>query len=139
VPGVRRAVTAQDVAAFVQTRLDRAATAEDTAIAEAFRKAAHPEHLPYIHQMVLDQWGNIWLEEYSPPLGGGGRWHVVTQLGRDLGVVVLPPRLGVFEISEKGVLGATTGAYDEPVVVILPLMARPREEPAVIPECQPFA
>lgn len=136
IPGTRRPVSAEDVRALVQTRLDRASTREDTAIAAAFGEAPHPEYLPYINQMVVDQWGNIWLEEYSPPHGSGGQWHVVAQSGLDMGVVAMPPRLGVFEISEDGVLGATTGDFGEPLVVVLPLVARSGEGGSAMPECR---
>lgn len=135
-PGTQRPVTPEAVGAWVRTRLDRGATAEDTAIAEAKGRVNPPEHLPYFYQMVVDQWGDVWLEEYSPPLGSGGRWHVLTQTGQDMGVAVMPPRLGVFEISARGVLGATTGEFDEPIIVVFPLISHPGEAPSVIPACQ---
>lgn len=135
-PGVRRPVTPEAVSAYIQARLVRAATAQDTAAVEAKGRTSHPEYLPYFNQMVIDEWGDVWLEEYSPPLGSGGRWHVITQLGQDMGVAVTRPRLTIFEITAAGVLGAWAGAFDEPTIVVLPLLSRPSERPSVIPACQ---
>lgn len=135
-PGAPRAAAQEDVKAYVADRLRRASTAEDTTIAEAIGRAPHLEYLPYYSQMVVDQWGDIWLEEYSVAHVGGGRWHVISQSGGDMGVVTLPPRMGVFEITEKGVLGVTRGDFDEALVVVLPLRSRPAESAPVIPECR---
>jgi hypothetical protein len=121
----------------MEHRLRGVSSDQEPLVRRSLRDAARPEHLPYYHQMIADQWGHLWLQEYAPPFGAGDRWYVLTQSGRHVGDVVMPMNIRAFAIDKHGVLGVTFGDLDEEIVVALPLISRPPEASDILPQCQP--
>lgn len=136
VPGQRRATTQEDFEAWVTDRLRLTDEAKKGQLAKSFARMAWVDEMPYYSQIVADQWGRIWMQEYSPPGGWGRRWHLVSQLGDHLADVEFPRPMIVFEINEFGVLGRTEGDFGEEYVQLFPLGQVPEQETGVLPECR---
>ena len=135
-PGAQRPVTEDDQDAFLAYRLQSADPEDEAAIRARHREAARMSHLPYYHQLVVDEWGNVWLQEYSIPVGTGAKWYVVSQAGELLGEVTWPKALDVYAIDADGVLGRTRGELDEERVELLPwLVEAPGPRAAPLAEC----
>lgn len=135
-PGTRRPVTPVHLDERVEATLE--AFPGRTQWEELFRKTAHTTHLPFYGALVLDEWGHLWLQEYSPPYGFGSRWHVLSQAGGWLADVDMPHDLRVFSISEAGVLGQRTVDYGVQLVQLLPLSRIPSEPAPVLEACAPL-
>lgn len=136
-PGTRRPVTPVHLDERVEATLE--AFPGRTQWEELFRKTAHTTHLPFYGALLVDQWGHLWLQEYSPPDGFGSRWHVLSQAGEWLADVVMPHDLRVFSISEAGVLGQHTVEYGVQLVALLPLSRTPSEPALVLEACAPLS
>jgi len=136
-PGTLRPVSQEDLETFIQYRLRGTPEDRRQVWGQALRDAAHPENLPYYHQMLTDQWGYLWLQEYSPPIGVGDHWYVLTPSGRVAGDVVLPASIRVFAIDEYGLLGVVKGELDDEMIVVLRMTSRPQEALEGVRECQP--
>lgn len=136
-PGTFRPVSEEDIEAFVQYRLRGTPDDRREVFGQALRDASHPESLPYYSRMLTDQWGHLWLEEYSPPIGVGDHWYVLAPSGRLVGDVVLPVAMRMFAIDQHGVLGVVKGEFNEEVIVVLPLTSGPQKAVEPSPECEP--
>jgi hypothetical protein len=138
-PGARRPVTREHVEDFVENRLRGAPEDQQRVFRPAFLDAAHAESLPYYFQMLADPWGYLWLQEYSPPVGLGSHWYVVTPTGRVVTEFVLPASIRVYGIDEDGLLGMKRGEFDEEMIVGLPIVSRPEGLAEPLSECQPHS
>lgn len=138
-PGSPRSVTQEHVESWLDFKLTVNNVPEEERQETRRRLATypHPATLPYYSHMVADQWGHIWLQEYSPPDGLGRRWYVLSQSGRLLGEVTMPKRMRAFEITEDGVLARTLGELDEEMVELFPLSRRPSAPAPPLAECEP--
>ncbi len=134
-PGTRRPVTRAHLDERIEAYLEAFPRADRSWYERLFNKTAHTTHLPFYGALLLDQWGHLWLQEYSPPYGFGSRWHVLSQAGEWLADVVMPHDLRVFSISEAGVLGQRTVEYGVQLVELLPLSRIPSEPAPVLEAC----
>lgn len=137
-PGSRRPITETDVESWIEHAIQVANVPEDR---KAYNRRAladyeRPTHLPYYRDMVADEWGHIWLQEYSPPDGWGRHWYVLSQSGELLSEVELPKRMRIFEIGEAGVLGRTVGELGQEMVELFPLTTRPSNTARPLAECE---
>jgi hypothetical protein len=124
-PGAPRPVTQEHADSLLAVRL-RGAPAEQEPMARLSVDAVpRTPHLPFYAQMVVDEWGQVWLEEYVPPGDWRPQWYVVSQGGAVLGKVTLPRSMRVFSIGDEGILGTTSGQFDEDIVELLPLVEHP--------------
>jgi len=135
-PGTRRPVTKQHIEDYVDNRLRGAPKDRQEALRPGFLAAGHAESLPFYFQMLTDRWGYLWLQEYAPPDGLGSHWFVVTPSGRVVTEFVLPESLRVYDIYDDGLLGRTSGEFDEEMIVSLPLIARPEGLAEPLAGCQ---
>lgn len=135
-PGASREVTEADLLVHEEGLVERSTGDARDQVRDMFRAEARVTHLPYYYAMVADEWGQLWLQEYTPPWGVGRRWYVISQSGDRLGMVSMPRELMVFSISRHGVLGSSRGALGEESVELLPFTRLPSEFPDPIPECQ---
>ncbi len=135
-PGSLRRVTAEHLDARVESIRKRFSDAEEAESAlDQFERQAKPEYLPYYHDIVVDQWGHLWLQEYAPPYGFGKRWTVLSQTGEPIGEVLMPRNMTVYSIAEHGVLGRSLGELDEEIVELFPFTQRRRENSAPLDSC----
>lgn len=134
-PGRQRPVTRKLLDERIEAHLARFPGADPSRYEQLFNKTAHTTHLPFYSSMLLDQWGHLWLQEYSPPVGFGSRWTVLTQAGDSMAEVVMPHDLVVYSISEAGVLGRRRVEHGVQVIELLPLFRYPLEPPPVLAEC----
>lgn len=137
-PGSLRPVTEEHVESWIEYTIRLVDVSEDRKARERRHLAdyARPTHLPYYRDMVADEWGHIWLQEYSSPSGWGRRWYVLSQSGELLGEVMMPKkRMRVFEISEAGVLARTVGELDQEMLELFPLTVRPSSTARPLAEC----
>lgn len=135
-PGNLRLASEEDLQASIEAELPLIKPEEEQLFRRIMEQAARPDELPFYNQMVVDQWGHIWLQEYAPEFirGQGPQWFVLSQDGRHLSNAVLPTRMDVHSITEAGLLGVRRGDLDEERVELLPLIGRPPEE-APLPQC----
>lgn len=134
-PGVPRAVTDEHVESREEALLERASEAERPMIRRRFLAEVKTAHLPYYNSMIADEWGQIWLQEYSPPWGMGRQWYVLSQSGDRVGEVKMPRAMTVYSITRDGVLGSSRGEFDQEMVELFPLASLPAEMPDPLPEC----
>ena len=128
-----RAVSEEHKQSWIDYRMDRAEPEGREAYRQGLRDIPWVPELPYFNQMVADQWGRLWLQPYEPPTGLGRRWHLYAPDGERLGEVVLPSAMTVFEINQHGILGVTSGDFDEELVVLLPLEPVPMPQDVSVP------
>ncbi|MEX2527283.1 MAG: hypothetical protein WEA09_06550 [Gemmatimonadota bacterium] len=88
---------------------------------------ARPDYLPFYHRIIADDWGHLWLQEYSPPLGAGTRWDIVSQGGQHLATVETPAPMSLFAVYEDGVLGRRFGDLRVEMVEMLPFRNQLRQ------------
>ena len=134
-PGTQRPVTRAHLDERIEAYLEAFPRADRGWYVRLFNETAHTTHLPFYGALLLDQWGHLWLQEYSPPYGFGSRWHVLSQAGDWLADVDMPHELRVFSISETGVLGQRTVDYGVQLVELLPLSRIPSEPAPVLEAC----
>jgi hypothetical protein len=134
-PGMSRQVTPEHLETRLQDYLRRGPPEEAPARRRLFEGQPYTSHLPFHHQMLVDEWGQIWLQEYEPPTGPGRRWYVLSQSGELLAEVALPRPLIAFTIDAHGVLGYSYGAFEEQQVELLPFERRPLESASPLMEC----
>lgn len=134
-PGSLRPVTDGHIELRAEATLLVAPEHEKPLVRRMLREEAKTEHLPFYSAIVLDEWGHLWLQEYSPPWGVGRTWHVVSQHGEHLGDVELPEPLMVFAIDRHGVLGAGRGPFDEETVALFPFDVRPSRTSPPLSQC----
>jgi hypothetical protein len=136
-PGRQRPITDGDLGVALAWEEERWPEAERPMRRRAFGELARPDFLPFYYQLILDQWGNIWLQEYQPPYGLAPHWHVLSQAGLHLSDVIMPASIGVFAITEHGVLGGALGEFGEQMVELRPLLGRPARHPNPLDQCVP--
>lgn len=136
-PGTRRPVTQRHLEERIEAHLERYPDADRRWYEQLFNETEHTTHLPLYSSLVLDEWGHLWLQEYSPPYGPGSRWHVLSQDGEWMADVVMPYDLRVFSISEGGVLGRHTVEHGVELVELLPFSRFPSEPAPVLAACAP--
>jgi len=137
-PGRGRPLTQANVDTLLAYRLRHASTARDSTLLRRWlRESGRTDSLPYYHQVLVDEWGDLWLEKYEPPVGMGTIWYVVSQSGAEAGTAHLPTAMAVYSITHKGVLGLTRGSLGEERVDLFPFLAMPTEHPAALPQCVP--
>jgi hypothetical protein len=136
-PGTRRPVTQRHLEERIEAHLERFPDADRRWYEQLFNETEHTTHLPLYSSLVLDKWGHLWLQEYSPPYGFGSRWHVVSQAGEWMADVVMPYDLRVFSISEEGILARHTVEHGVALVELLPLSRFPSEPAPVLAACAP--
>lgn len=134
-PGVPRQVTQEHLDSLFESQVMSAPQAAKSRIRQWITEAARPDRLPYYNQMVIDEGGQLWLQEYDPPHGSGALWYVVSQSGRQLGTATMPRRVRVFAISASGVLLTRRGGLDESTVELLPLETGPVQVAEPLPQC----
>jgi hypothetical protein len=136
-PGTLRPVTQRHLEERIEAHLERYPDADRRWYEQLFNETEHTTHLPFYSSLVLDEWGHLWLQEYSPPYGFGSRWHVISQAGEWMADVVMPNDLRVFSISEGGVLGRHTVEHGVELVELLPFSRYPSEPAPVLAACAP--
>lgn len=134
-PGKPRPVTQQHLDSLLESRARDASEVTKSRVRQWIEESTHPDRLPYFNQMLVDEWGQLWLQVYEPPNGPGTRWLVISQSGRELGTAILPERIRVFAVSRVGVLLTRSGEFDEPRVELLPFTTLPMEMGEPLPEC----
>jgi hypothetical protein len=71
-----------------------------------------PETMPAYEGVIVDEEGNLWVEEYRAPGDEQPRWTVFDSTGVMLGLIETPPRFRIFQIGSDFVLGRQTDSLD---------------------------
>lgn len=124
-PGRERPVLDEHVDALLRSRLRNFRQLDRGVIESGIQNTARTEHLPSFHQMVIDQWGHVWVQTYEPPLGWGPHWYIMSQGGELVGELDMPRAARVFQITEDGVLAQSFGEYGEHVVELYRFQTQP--------------
>lgn len=134
-PGRLRPISDEHLQRRLTFDLQAATEAEAPVVRRLLENEARPEHLPFYHRAISDQWGRVWLQEYEPPWGLSRRWYVVSQSGMTLADVEMPEAMRVFSIDQRGILGRALGPFDEELVEFWPWLGRPPPAPEPLSEC----
>lgn len=134
-PGEPRPVQQEHLDSLLVAQLRSVPEDQWPRVRQRLEDVEHTNHLPYYHQMILDEWGHVWLQEYQPPRGLGSRWFVLSQSGELLGTMITPKPLGVFSITKDGVLAGSRGPLDEEYVELYPFLARPEDAASPLASC----
>ena len=63
------------------------------------------ETMPAFSDIIIDQLGNIWVEEYRRPGADSIRWTVFSTQGEMLGTLPVPDRFEIYDVGDDYVLG----------------------------------
>ncbi|HEY8482960.1 MAG TPA: hypothetical protein VIL13_00005 [Longimicrobiales bacterium] len=101
--------------------------ARRAAIRKMFEEWPRADHMPWISNLIVDDLGYLWVEEYRSPLEEKlpVTWSVFDPDGRWLGSVTLPARFKVKQIGEDFVLGIWEDEYDVQHVRLYDLVRTP--------------
>lgn len=95
-----------------------------------------PDHLPLHYQLVVDELGYVWLQEYEPPFGLGALWTVIGPGGEVAARLELPVPLRIHQVGPDWILGTWTDELDEPRVRMYRLERRGGYAPSsILPNC----
>ena len=112
-PGTDQLVTDEHIAAYRSSYLGRTRSENARRSAEEWLESAtFPEQLPAYGDLVDDDEGNLWIEEYHPRWETFRRWTVFDSDLRMLGTVDMPGNFVVHQIGSDFVLGYTWDEYD---------------------------
>lgn len=107
-PARPRRVTAEHVDRYRRYQLDNLQRESLRAQVErSLNEQTYPETLPAYGDIVVDEAGNLWVEEYHLDWEEIRRWLVFDAEGRMLGTVEMPGDLVVHQIGRDFVLGWT--------------------------------
>ena len=135
-PGEPRPVQEEHLDSLLAAQLRRTPENQWPRVRQRLEDAEHTSYLPYYRRMILDEWGHIWLQEYQPPQGLGSRWFVLSQSGELLDTMITLKPLGVFSITEDGVLAGLRGPLDEEYLELYPFLARPEDVARPLASCR---
>lgn len=119
-----------------RTALLDAVPAEARSIVEpTFRRIGMPEFIPAVHDLVVDAFGYIWMQRFTPPFGLGKEWLVFRPDGVFAGGITTPVPLMILEIGEREILAVARNELDEELVRVYELQ-RPVGAPGIPAECR---
>jgi hypothetical protein len=103
----RRAVTPEDAEFLNDAFLSRATDEENRrGVRRMLSERPLAEQKPWISNLIVDETGAVWVEEWEPYwVGPSGSWGVFAAEGQWLGRVLLPARFAPKEIGPDYVLG----------------------------------
>jgi hypothetical protein len=108
----RSPITAEFVDGFVASMIEQARDAQpgrEQMIARLYADAAYPSEFPAHFEIMTDDVGNLWVQDYRPFQQRLSRtWSVFDPEGRFLGDVEMPAGFGVHHIGDDFVLGRWT-------------------------------
>jgi hypothetical protein len=115
-------VTAADVAAFKGEVLSGLVRGDPQQVRRELDELPYPDEMPAYGEILVDDGGNLWVEEYRPPGDEQPRWFVFDTSGRLLGTVETPKGLRIFQIGRDFVLGVMRDELDVEHVLVYPLL-----------------
>lgn len=137
-PGAPRRVTQEHLDRRLEFDLTHVSNPDTVALSRLIADEAHPTHLPFYHQLLADESGHLWLQEYAGQGWGTGRhWYVISQSGEVLGEVEMPKAMYVYDIRDGAVFGRTWGDFLEHRMELFQVVARPEKAAEPLPECAP--
>jgi hypothetical protein len=110
-------VTDDDIEALKQHQLQAlddgsSSNAARARIEREYAETPHPEHMPAYDRLIVDDRGNLWVEDYRRPADTQPVWTVFDSTGQMLGSVPMPERFRPFEIGADYVLGSWRDELD---------------------------
>ena len=137
IPVEARSIGKREIDLLIEQQVKNRPAGEAALIRRLTSEKPHPEILPYFGQLVLDEWGQLWVQEFVlPDDEPRTRWHVLSQAGTRMGVVEMPAGLGIYSIDEDGVLGMMLGEYDQPVVMYYEFTQLPSQIARPLAQCR---
>jgi hypothetical protein len=95
-----RPLSASDTRRFIREQINRAPREFREDLARHLASIPFPSELPQVRGLLVDDSGNIWVEEYPAPSSGTATWRVVDGDGQPIAVLRLPA--GVRLIAVRG-------------------------------------
>lgn len=98
----------------------------------------YADAFPVISDVVVDERGFLWVQEWEAPGGASRHWRVVDPMvGREVARVELPVNGKVFDIRTSEILAQGVTSFDEQSLIVFSLIRPAMEGTVVPPECRP--
>ncbi len=99
-------VRTSHIDAYIEQLVDRRSGRRDPRdIERVYRGFIYPDVLPAHGMLLAGDAGNLWIEEYSAPDAGAGRWWVYSRSGARVATVTVPEGFRILEAGREYVLG----------------------------------
>lgn len=109
--------------AYVQRQLQEAEDAEERrSLRRTYADMPFGERVPAYTDLLVDEVGNLWVEEPMLPGDSARTWTVFDSTGALLGPVAMPPRFSLMAAGEDWVLGRRENELGVERVELLPLV-----------------
>ncbi len=105
-------LTEQDIAQLKQQRLAAQPPATRPSLSNHMDRMDVPANRPAYREIVVDELGNLWVEDYQPEPRKSSRWTIVASDGRLLGTIGTPPTFKLLEVGDTWVLGVGLDEVD---------------------------
>jgi len=121
IPGRERAVGAEELETYIQSRLRAAPPERHPEIRRSLEGMPIPERMPPYGALQADSRGNLWVGAWAMYPEIARSWDVFDTTGAWLGAVPLPPGFDPRDIGDDWVLGVERDELDVESVVVYPL------------------
>ncbi len=102
----------QDIAQLKQERLAAQPPATRPNLSNHMDGMDVPANRPAYRKIIVDEPGNIWVEDYQPEPRRPSRWTIFASDGRLLGTIGIPPTFRLLDIGDTWVLGVGLDEMD---------------------------
>jgi hypothetical protein len=120
---VPRPVSENDVSDYIERELeDIEDEADRRQTRDSYEEMPIPEAMPAFADVMVDDVGNLWIQEFNPDEDAESVWSVFTSGGQLLGPVTLAPGLEVNQIGDDFVLGMWHDEFDVEHVLLYGLI-----------------
>ena len=117
------AITPSDIEGFIADAVEAVSNANRRrALERLYRDMEFPESFPAYSRLILDELGNLWVQNYLRPGESQPVWNVFGPEGMQIAEVSTPPGLHVYEIGANYVLGEWQDELDIEHVRIFALL-----------------
>ena len=133
----RTPVTGEDYSEWVESHL-RGANPETLEWNRRFLEVLpHPDSMPVIQDVVVDDRGFVWVQEWQKPNGLSRRWRIVNPTTQQqVAIVVMPVDWKLLDIRDSQVLARGVTSLDEEFVAVFALSRPAQPETVVPPVCR---
>jgi hypothetical protein len=111
-----------DVAAFIAAMLDgESNAAARLRVEQMLLSSPLPDQMPALGELVVDELGNVWVQDFPEPKQVNGTWRVFDTDGLHVANISIPTGLRILQIGAEFVLGLTRDELDVEYVLLYDL------------------
>jgi hypothetical protein len=116
----RRTVLEEDRHRWIEAMLEQEGVDEGSDAARIVQEVGFrtrtPPAMPLVNDLIIDELGFLWVQPYAAPFGEGREWLVLTGEGTAVGMVQMPPRLRVLQVTSNRVIGVRKNEQGEDLI-----------------------